>query len=65
MRDMSYFTTTEPCNYSAQDNLKHLYFKDYKHLRGVSFDEVDTEPLSHKIIASAGFIMFLLVILFI
>jgi hypothetical protein len=61
----NYFTTTEPCNYSAQDNMKHLYFKDYKHLQGVSFDEVDSEPLTHKVIASIGFIMTLLLILFI
>jgi len=61
----NYFTTTEPCNYSAQDNMKHLYFKDYKHLRGVSFNEVDDTSLTHKVIASAGFIMLLLLILFI
>jgi len=61
---LNYFTDDSPTNYCADDNMKHLYFKDYKHLTGVKW-QVDTEPLSHKIIASAGFIMFLLVILFI
>ena len=58
------FTSTEPDNYSAQDNMKHLYFKDYKHLKGVSF-ETDTTPLAEKIMASVGFIMLFLLILFI
>jgi hypothetical protein len=58
------FTSTEPDNYSAQDNMKHLYFKDYKHLQGVSF-ETDTQPLAEKIMASIAFIMLFLLILFI
>lgn len=58
------FTTTEPDNYSAQDNMKHLYFKDYKHLKDVNFVD-DSEPLAIKIIASIGFIMLFLLILFI
>jgi hypothetical protein len=58
------FTSTEPDNYSAQDNMKHLYFKDYNHLQGVSF-ETDSEPLLEKVIASVGFIMLFLLILFI
>jgi GH18 family chitinase len=33
------FTTTEPCHYAAQDDTKHLYFKDYKSLKNVQFVE--------------------------
>jgi hypothetical protein len=58
------FTNIDPDNYSAQDNMKHLYFKDYKALRDVSF-ETDSEPLTQKVIASVGFIMLFLLILFI
>lgn len=36
-----YFTQTDPINYdyAAQDTMKHLYFKDYKHLKGVQFTD--------------------------
>lgn len=35
----NYFTDTDPINYdyAAQDNMKHLYFKDYKYLKYVKF----------------------------
>ena len=58
------FTSTEPDNYSAQDNMKHLYFKDYKYLQGVKW-ETDSEPLAIKIVAAIGFIMLLITLLFI
>ena len=62
-RKMHPFTTIEPDNYSAQDNMKHLYFKDYKHLKNVDFDN-DSEPLATKILASMGLFIVLLVLLF-
>lgn len=31
----NYFTQTDPINYCAEDNMKHLYFKDYKYLKDV------------------------------
>jgi hypothetical protein len=58
------FISTEPDNYSAQDNMKHLYFKDYKHLTGVKW-QADSEPLFDKVIAAIAFIMLFLLILFI
>lgn len=36
------FTDTSPSNYDeyyANDSLKHLYFKDYKYLKNVSWDD--------------------------
>lgn len=65
MRDMSYFTNIDPMDYKQMDNMKHLQFKDYKHLRDVSFDEHTQEPVWLKIMASMGFIMCLIVLLFI
>ena len=67
MRDMSYFTKLDPvnCEEVASDCTKHLYFRDYKHLRNVSFDEDIAEPLWLKILASLGFIMCFIVLLFI
>jgi hypothetical protein len=64
MKKLTYFCSTDPDNYSAQDNMKHLYFKDYKHLKDVDF-VVDTEPLAVKILASMGLFIVLLVLLFI
>lgn len=65
MRDMSYFTKIDPINYNEVDNMKHLQFKDYKHLRDVNFDAHREEPMWVKIMATMGFIMCLIVILFI
>lgn len=64
MKRLHPFTSTDPDNYSAADNMKHLYFKDYKHLKGVSFDEPYTEPLFSKIMASLGLFVVLLVLIF-
>lgn len=64
MKKLHYLTSTEPDNYSAQDNMKHLYFKDYKHLQGVTWEN-DNEPLAVKIMSAIGFIMLLLTLLFI
>lgn len=39
---LNYFTDTSPANYDeyyANDSLKHLYFKDYKHLKDVEFTD--------------------------
>lgn len=58
------FTNIDPDNYSATDDMKHLYFKDYKHLKGVSFDD-NTETLASKIIAAIGLFIVLLVLIFI
>lgn len=65
MRDMSYFTNIDPMDYKQMDNIKHLQFKDYKHLQGVNFDDPIHEPIWLKIMAAMGFIMCLIVILFI
>lgn len=49
MKKLHYFTNIDPVNYdySAQDTMKHLYFKDYKHLAGVQW--LDTEPSDNKL----------------
>jgi hypothetical protein len=62
----NYFTSTEPLDYHKinSDSSRHLRYHDYKHLQGVSF-ETDSEPLFDKVIASIGFIMLFLLILFI
>ena len=65
MRDMSYFTKIDPINYHEVDNMKHLQFKDYKHLRDVNFDEATEEHIAVKIMASMGLIVCLIAILFI
>lgn len=67
MRDMSYFTKLDPVDYdyAAQDTMKHLQFKDYKHLKDVNFDDHREEPIAVKIMATIGFIMCFIVILFI
>ena len=54
MRDMSYFTNIDPVDYdyAAQDTMKHLQFKDYKHLQGINFDNDREEPIWIKIMAS-------------
>ena len=64
---LHYFTKLDPVDYdyAAQDTMKHLQFKDYKHLKGVSFDEATEEHIAVKIMASMGFIMCLITILFI
>ena len=64
---MSYFTKLDPVDYdyAAQDTMKHLQFKDYKHLQGVNFDNDREESTIVKIMATIGFIMCLIVILFI
>ena len=67
MRDMSYFTKIDPVDYDyvAQDTMKHLQFKDYKHLQDVDFDDHRGEPLLVKIMATMGLIACFIVILFI
>jgi len=58
MRDMSYFTKIDPVDYEevASDCTKHLYFRDYKHLKNVDWD-IDTEPLSSKILSLLGLVI--------
>ena len=63
MRDMSYFTNVEPIDYSKQDELKHLRYRDYKHLKDVDWD--DNEPVSDKIITYVSILAAFLLILFI
>jgi hypothetical protein len=58
------FTDCTPNNYINEDNMKHYQFKDYKHLEGVNFEDEET-PLSLKVLGSVGFIMTLLLLLFI
>jgi hypothetical protein len=58
------FTDDTPNNYINEDTMKHYYFKDYKHLRDVIFED-DPTPLSLKVLGSMGFIMTLLMLLFI
>ena len=67
MRDMSYFTKIDPIDYEeiARDTTKHLYFRDYKHLKNVNFDDHRGEPLLVKIMATMGLICCFIVILFI
>ena len=65
---MSYFTKLDPVDYdyaAQEDKLKHVSFKDYKHLQGVSFDEATEEHIAIKILATMGFIVCLITILFI
>ena len=65
MRDMSYFTNIDPINYNEVDNMKHLQYRDYKHLRDVEFETPIYEPLWLKIMATMGLICCFIVILFI
>ena len=65
MRDMSYFTNIDPMDYSDSDSSKHLRYRDYKHLQGVNFDNDREDSIAVKIMATMGFIMCLIVILFI
>lgn len=58
------FTDCTPTNYTERDNMKDYYYRDYKNLRDVNFDD-DVTPLSSKILGSIGFIMTLLFLLFI
>lgn len=58
------FTDETPNNYTNEDIMKHYQFKDYKHLKDVNFEDEHT-PLSLKILGSIGFIMTLLLLLFI
>ena len=63
MRDMSYFTKTDPINYDyvAQDNMKHLYFRDYKYLADVKF--VDDNLTWYDIIGLCGLVIAVLSII--
>lgn len=65
MKKLTYFCSINPDNYCAQDNMKHLQFKDYKHLKNVTFDEATEEHIAVKIMASMGLIVCLIAILFI
>ena len=67
MKKLHYFTNIDPVNYdySAQDTMKHLQFKDYKHLKDVDFDYHREEPIAVKIMATMGLICCFIVILFI
>ena len=67
MRDMSYFTKVDRKYYDevVRDTNRHLRYHDYKHLRDVNFDEATEEHIAVKIMATMGFIMCLIVILFI
>jgi hypothetical protein len=60
------FTSTEPLDYHKinSDSSRHLRYHDYKHLTGVKW-QADSEPLTEKVIASVGFIILFLLILFI
>lgn len=68
MRDMSYFTNLDPVDYdyaAQEDKLKHVSFKDYKHLKDVNFDDPIHEPIWLKIMAAMGLTVCFIVILFI
>ena len=67
MRDMSHFTKLDPTNYDevARDTNRHLRYHDYKHLRGVNFDNDREDSVVVKIMATMGLIVCLIVILFI
>jgi hypothetical protein len=64
---MSYFTNLDPINYDevARDTNRHLRYRDYKHLQGVNFDNDREESIVVKVIATMGFVMCLIAILFI
>ena len=63
MRDMSYFTKIDPIDYDyvAQDNMKHLYFRDYKYLADVKF--VDDNLTWYDIIGLCGLVIAVLSII--
>lgn len=56
------FTQTEPINYCAEDTMKHLYFKDYKHLKDVDWG-IDKSIVIDDIIGLLGFIIAVLSII--
>lgn len=60
----NYFTDTDPINYdyTAQDTMKHLYFKDYKELKNVDWG-IDKSIVISDIIGLCGFIIAVLSII--
>ena len=67
MKKLHPFTDIDTLNYNQinSDTNRHLRYHDYKHLQGVNFDNDREESTIVKIMASMGFIMCLIVILFI
>ena len=61
---LNYFVDESPQIYCADDNLKHLYFKDYKHLKNVDWHN-DTESLTSKVLTGLAFVITLITLLFI
>lgn len=57
MKKLDYTCNIDPINYdySAQDTIKHLYFKDYKHLKNVDWG-VD-KPKTNYIMESLALII--------
>lgn len=60
---LNYFVDDTPTNYCAADSMKHLYFKDYKHLKDVDWE--DRITLADKIITYVSIVAAFLLILFI
>ncbi len=61
---LNYFVDDTPTNYCAEDNMKHLYFKDYKHLKNVDWHN-DTETLLSKVLTGLSFVVTLIILVFI
>lgn len=61
---LNYFTDDSPTNYCADDNMKHLYFKDYKHLKNVTWVDDSESPLT-KVLTGLAFVVTLITLLFI
>lgn len=59
----NYLTNIDPINYdyAAQDTMKHLYFKDYKHLKDVTWSygesNLDKSIVISDIIGLCGLIV--------
>lgn len=58
MKKLNYTCNIDPVNYhySAQDTMKHLYFRDYKDLKNVDWG-IDKQIIISDIIGLTGFIL--------
>ena len=63
MKKLNYTCDVDPINYDyvAQDNTKHLYFRDYKYLADVKF--VDDNLTWYDIIGLCGLVIAVLSII--
>lgn len=59
---INYFTQTDPTNYCAQDNMKHLYFKDYKHLKDVTWSDSESNVVWSDVFCAIMLIVAMLAI---